>query len=269
MLSAGVTGRPPVSPIGLVATIRRRCHQVSSVLLHDNVAVMQRDPIPVRERTRRTVRSELAQLAVSLFVDKGYDETTIDDLAAAAGMSKRTFFRYFASKEELVLGKYEYFGEQLSEDLAARPAGEPIWVSLRQIFERVADHVENDARRAESVAMEKIVRDHPTLNASYLERVSRMQELVLEEARTRTGRSDPADPRTAAIVGAAFSCLIAAWTTWPAWPHSGREVCWSWCWGGLVCGKRSRNVKRALRLRSRNTSGRRHLANRPLRDSPV
>src|SRR5439155_716872 len=83
---------------------------------------MGQDPIPVRERTRRAVRGELAQLAVSLFVEKGYDETTIDDLAAAAGMSKRTFFRYFASKEELVMGKYEFFGQQLAEDLAARPA---------------------------------------------------------------------------------------------------------------------------------------------------
>jgi AcrR family transcriptional regulator len=184
------------------------------VLLCDNVVVMLRDPLPVRERTRRAVRGELAQLAVRLFVEQGYDETTIDDLAAAAGMSKRTFFRYFASKEELVMGKYEYFGEQLVEDLAARPVDEPVWVSLRQVFARVADYVENDARRAESVAMEKIVRDHPTLNASYLERVSRMQELVLDEVRTRTGRTDPADPRTAAIVGAAFSCLIAAWSTW-------------------------------------------------------
>jgi AcrR family transcriptional regulator len=209
-----VRGGPPLSLIGSLATIRLRCHSVSSLLLCDIVVVMGQDPIPVRERTRRAVRGELAQLAVSLFVEKGYDETTIDDLAAAAGMSKRTFFRYFASKEELVMGKYEFFGQQLAEDLAARPADEPLWVSLRQIFGRVADHVENDARRAESVAMEKIVRDHPTLNASYLERVSRMQELVLDEVRTRTGRSDPADPRTAAIVGAAFSCLIAAWSTW-------------------------------------------------------
>src|SRR6266536_2811056 len=164
MLSAGVRGRLPVSLIGSVATIRQICHQVSNVLLCDIVVVMKRDPLPVRERTRRAVRGELAQLAVSLFVEKGYDETTIDDLAAAAGMSKRTFFRYFASKEELVMGKYEFFGQQLAEDLAARPVDEPLWVSLRQIFGRVADHVENDARRAESVAMEKIVRDHPTLN---------------------------------------------------------------------------------------------------------
>src|SRR6266699_2675504 len=139
---------------------------MSSLLLHDIAVVMQRGPLPVRERTRRAVRGELAQLAVSLFVEKGYDETTIDDLAAAAVMSKRTFFRYFASKEELVMGKYEFFGQQLAEDLAARPAGEPLWVSLRQIFGRVADHVENDARRAEAVAMDNIVRVHPSLNAS-------------------------------------------------------------------------------------------------------
>src|SRR5438045_2410727 len=118
---------------------------------------MPRDPVPVRERTRRTVRGELAQLAMDLFVENGYDETTIDDLAAAAGMSKRTFFRYFASKEDLVMGKYEVLGEQLAEDLAARPADEPIWVSLRQVFGQIVDHVESEARRTASVAMEKIV----------------------------------------------------------------------------------------------------------------
>jgi AcrR family transcriptional regulator len=175
---------------------------------------MKRDPLPVRERTRRAVRDELAQLAKDLFVEKGYDETTIDDLAAAAGMSKRTFFRYFASKEELVMGKYEILGEQLAEDLAARPADEPIWASLRQVFGRVVESFGSEARGATTVAMENIVREHPALNASYLERVSRMQELLLDEARTRTGWTDPADPRTAAIVGAAFSCLLAAWDTW-------------------------------------------------------
>src|SRR6266536_4414304 len=155
---------------------------MSSVLLCDSVVVMQSHPLPVRERTRRAVRGELAQLAVDLFVERGYDETTIDDLAAAAGMSKRTFFRYFASKEELVMGKYEVLGEQLAEDLAARPAGEPIWVSLRQVFGRVVEYSESEARGTASVAMEKIVRDHPALNASYLERVSRIQELLLDEA---------------------------------------------------------------------------------------
>src|SRR3954453_17784829 len=123
---------------------------------------MTNPPLSVRERSRRAVREELTQLAQSLFVAKGYDETTIDDLAAAAGMSKRTFFRYFASKEDLVVGKYEVLGEQLAEDLAARPADEPIWASLRQVFGRLVEHMESEARGATAVAMENIVRDHPT-----------------------------------------------------------------------------------------------------------
>src|SRR6266516_2187558 len=113
-----------------------------------NLHPMKRDTLPVRERTRRAIRDELTQLAKDLFVEKGYDETTIDDLAAAAGMSKRTFFRYFASKEELVMGKYEILGEQLAEDLAARPADEPIWASLRQVFGRVVEYFESEARGA-------------------------------------------------------------------------------------------------------------------------
>src|SRR5947199_10224343 len=121
---------------------------------------MKRDPLPVRERTRRAVRGELTQLAVDLFVEKGYDETTIDDLAAAAGMSKRTFFRYFASKEELVMGKYEFLGQQLAETLPARPAAEPPWVPLRQTSGRAAVHVETNPRRPESVPWEKLVRGH-------------------------------------------------------------------------------------------------------------
>src|SRR5436189_5890623 len=132
---------------------------MSNLRLCATLHLMKRDPLPVRERTRRAVRGELAQLAVGLFVEKGYDETTIDDLAAAAGMSKRTFFRYFASKEELVMGKYEILGEQLAEDLAARPADEPIWASLRRVFGRVVEYFESEARGATAVAMENSVRD--------------------------------------------------------------------------------------------------------------
>src|SRR6266545_7692516 len=111
MLSAGVRGGWPV-PHGLDShhtlddTQCQVCGFMPFLALRANLHTMKRDPLPVRERTRRAVRDELTQLAKDLFVEKGYDETTIDDLAAAAGMSRRTFFRYFASKEELVMGKY-------------------------------------------------------------------------------------------------------------------------------------------------------------------
>lgn len=176
--------------------------------------MQQSNPVPVRERTRRAVRAELAMLAQDLFVAQGYDETTIDDIAAAAGMSRRTFFRYFASKEGLVLGKYEIVGDRLAEALAARPHDEPIWVSLRRAFDVVVDYFADDPDATRTVAMERIIQSNPALTAGQLERISRTQDQLLDIVRDRTGRHDPNDTRAAAIVGAAFSCLIAAKSTW-------------------------------------------------------
>lgn len=177
--------------------------------------MQQNGPVPVRERTRRAVRAELTMLAQGLFVANGYNETTVDDIAAAAGMSRRTFFRYFASKEELVLGKYEILGDRLVEAIAARPNDEPIWISLRRALDVVAEYFDA-TRGSQAVAMERIIQDNPALAAGFLERVSRAQGLIADIVRKRIGRQDPTDPRAAAIVGAAYSCFIAAKSTWIA-----------------------------------------------------
>ena len=176
--------------------------------------MQQSNPVPVRERTRRALRAELTMLAQDLFVAKGYDETTIDDVAAAAGMSRRTFFRYFASKEDLVLGKYEILGDRLADALAARPQEEPIWVSLRRAFDIVVDYFADDPDATRTLAMERIIQGNPALTAGQLERVSRTQAQLLDIVRERTGGHGPTDPRAAAIVGAALSCLIAAKSAW-------------------------------------------------------
>ncbi|RAE95373.1 TetR family transcriptional regulator, partial [Burkholderia multivorans] len=52
----------------------------------------------LRERKRRLMQAEITAIALRLFRERGYSETTVDDLAAASGMSRRTFFRYFPSK---------------------------------------------------------------------------------------------------------------------------------------------------------------------------
>jgi AcrR family transcriptional regulator len=175
-------------------------------------------PVGMRERTRRIVRSELTVVAQDLFVEHGYDATTVDQIAAAAGMSKRTFFRYFASKDDLVIGKYDLFGDKMADALTTRPADEPVWQSLRRVFDIVVGYMEDPQQRARNDAMERIVQSTPTLNAGYLQKVSRMQRLLVDGVRARltNPQADLSDPRPAAIVGAAFACLIAAQTTWSA-----------------------------------------------------
>jgi AcrR family transcriptional regulator len=173
-------------------------------------------PVPIRERTRRLAQTELTSVAQDLFVAQGYDSTTVDQIAAAAGMSKRTFFRYFASKDDLVIGKYDLFADRMAEALDERPGDEPVWESLRRVFDITLDYVQDDQQRARNDAMDEIVRSTPQLYARYLEKMQRVQQLLIGRAAARLTdhEYDPADPRPAAIVGAAFACMQAARQSW-------------------------------------------------------
>jgi AcrR family transcriptional regulator len=173
-------------------------------------------PIPIRERTRRLAQTELTSVAQDLFVAQGYDGTTVDQIAAAAGMSKRTFFRYFPSKDDLVIGKYDLFADRMAEALDDRPADEPVWESLRRVFDLTLDYVQDDHQRARNEAMDEIVRSTPQLYARYLEKMQRVQELLIGRvaARLTDRECDPSDPRPAAIVGAAFAAMHAARQAW-------------------------------------------------------
>jgi AcrR family transcriptional regulator len=172
-------------------------------------------PTPIRERTRRLAQTELTSVAQDLFLEHGYEATTVDQIAAAAGMSKRTFFRYFPSKDDLVIGKYDLFGDRMADALDARPTDESVWASLRRVFDITLDYVRDDHQRARNDAMERIVQTTPQLTARYLEKMQRLQTLLTGRVATRLGLADtPNDPRPAAIVGAAFACMQAARLAW-------------------------------------------------------
>ncbi|ANP74481.1 TetR family transcriptional regulator [Cryobacterium arcticum] len=175
-------------------------------------------PLSIRERTRRLAQTELTVVAQDLFLEHGYDGTTVDQIAAAAGMSKRTFFRYFASKDDLVIGKYDLFGDRVAEALDARPVDEPVWESLRRVFDLTLEYVEDDRARARNDAMEQIVRGSAQLNARYLEKMQRVQEILVGRVADRLVRQAQGsnDAKPIAIVGAAFACMQAARTAWLA-----------------------------------------------------
>ncbi|MFF1531530.1 TetR/AcrR family transcriptional regulator [Cellulomonas sp. NPDC058312] len=169
----------------------------------------------LRERTRRAVQAELIDVAQQLFVEQGYELTTVDQIAAAAGMSKRSFFRFFGSKEAIITGKYEAVIEVFVESLRGRPGDEPLWTSLRRIFDYVVDYAD-DAELAQRMAtIDAIVQSSDVLRGAHFARLDRAQEMLTQVARDRasaTGKEwgDPGDPSPRAIVGAAFACLQAA-----------------------------------------------------------
>lgn len=82
-------------------------------------------------RAPTTSRDELSHVALTLFMQKGFDETTIDDIVASAGIGRRTFFRYFSSKNELPWGDFDRLLETMREDLAAVDPDTPLMDALR------------------------------------------------------------------------------------------------------------------------------------------
>lgn len=168
----------------------------------------------LRERTRLAVRQQLLDAALALFVKQGYEATTVDEIAVAAGMSKRSFFRYFGSKEDVILGKHERLGEQFVDALRARPLDEPLWTSLRRMFDGVVDYMTDPAQAAGAAELQGVINGSASLRAAYLDRMLGNQTRIADAARERAGAAgrpwDEADPAPLALVGSAFACLAAA-----------------------------------------------------------
>jgi AcrR family transcriptional regulator len=166
-------------------------------------------PLTLRDRARRAVQGELVDIALRLFVENGYDEVRVDQIAEAAGMSKRSFFRYFSGKDALLLGKYDRLGEDLAAALAERPATEATWPALRRMFDGIVDYISDPQRAVQSEAIDRIIQASETLRAGYLERMQRAQERIVAVIMERSG-GRIGELEAAAAVGAAFSALSTA-----------------------------------------------------------
>lgn len=103
----------------------------------------------------------------------------------------------------------------MAEALDVRPADEPIWESLRRVFDITLDYVQDDDQRSRNDAMEAIIRSTPQLYAGYLEKMQRTQNLLIGRVAKRLDKRSGGDDLTAAaIVGAAFACMQVATAAW-------------------------------------------------------
>ncbi|WP_211304794.1 TetR family transcriptional regulator [Umezawaea tangerina] len=167
----------------------------------------------LRDRARRAMRAEVAVVAFDLFARRGFDHTTVDDIARAAGMSRTSFFRYFPTKEDVVLGHLEELGGLIEATVKARPCGEDPWLGLRAGFQAAYESSGSSPVRALSLG--RMLAETPSLKARQVEKQARWQNLLVPEVARRLGLADdPADPRPRALVAAALGCLDAAFQAW-------------------------------------------------------
>src|SRR5262245_6153287 len=112
-------------------------------------AVAESDrPMGLRAMKRQRLRSDLIQAALTLFGEDSFDDITIEDIVAAAGVSRRTFFRYFSCKEDVVFDWMREQGEYMLGVLKERPPKESPLQSVMHMILKLADYHDADPKRA-------------------------------------------------------------------------------------------------------------------------
>jgi len=171
----------------------------------------------LRQRKRARTRAALIAAALDLFERQGYEATTIDEIAAAADVSPRTFFRYFATKEEVALG--DDLGPEILRLLVARPTDEPMLESVRRVIIDGLALISEDDRQA-LLARLKIVYRTPPLRARRWEFQLEMGRITGAIVAERRGLP-PDDLGSRVTAAAAFTAIEVAMDHWQQ--RDGRE----------------------------------------------
>ncbi|MER5474523.1 TetR family transcriptional regulator [Streptomyces sp. NPDC002935] len=167
-------------------------------------------PLGLRERKKRQTRDRVRREAYRLFAEHGYEATTVDQIAEAAEISPSTFFRYFPSKEDVVI--QDEYDPALVEALRARPAGEPIVEAILQSLKGPLGRM-LDRDREELLLRTRITFTDPAIRARSVGEQERSEREIAAIIAERSGRdaSDLAVKCAAAAIIAVFATLVRHW----------------------------------------------------------
>jgi AcrR family transcriptional regulator len=167
----------------------------------------------LREKRKRQLRRELSQHAILLFTQKGFEQTTIDEIVDPLAISKRTFFRYFATKEDLVFAWYEELTGELVRALEARPKAEAPFESVCETLLSLLHYYDQNPKWA--LTMTRLAKATPALLGKSFEKRSiweRELTKVLVKRLPNAPTRDLTARVTVAAALAAFTCGIDEWT---------------------------------------------------------
>jgi AcrR family transcriptional regulator len=161
----------------------------------------------LRERKKQKTKVAIQRAALRLFKRQGYEETTVEQIAAAADISESTFFNYFPSKEDVVI--YDEYDPQIFAALATGKHDEPLATSIEKLIATLGDLFEADHDAIYERA--KLSLEVPELRAHAWEELEKARDQMGAIIATRTGRP-ASDLRvrvvSIALVGAAFEAAM-------------------------------------------------------------
>ena len=159
--------------------VRRLCYSVHEAMRPTDTNEAVQDEIVVvpnfRARKQQAVREIIWEAAIDLFEQKGYDETTVDEVAQAAGISQRSFFRYFATKGDLMAYALVTYADQLIAAIDACPDSYSLGEVFRETLVQVAQEAVTHPRTRKIF---EILSNSAAAAAAEMSRLAEVQALV-------------------------------------------------------------------------------------------
>lgn len=162
-------------------------------------------------RKQQMVRDAIWDAAIDLFAGKGFDETTVEDIARAAGTSRRSFFRYFASKNDLMAQPIVSYGNVLTESILHCPSGLPLPAVVRHVVHEVT---QLSAAYPQARKVMAIAEKYPAAREAQAARVAGLQEAVEAAFAERCRRSGDDDLTVHVVAGLTLLVLSATFRAW-------------------------------------------------------
>jgi AcrR family transcriptional regulator len=159
----------------------------------------------LRERKKLATRLALHEAALRLVAERGLDAVSVDDIAARADVSPRTFFNYFPSKDDAVVGLDPTAPRQLAEQFTARPADESPVAALRALHREMAAEMAEDPELW-PLRM-KVIDGHPALMARLIAGFGESERVLAEAIAERTGTRSGVDVYPT-LLAAAQACVL-------------------------------------------------------------
>lgn len=167
----------------------------------------------LREVTRQAARERISAVAIELFAERGYDATTVEEIAAAAGISERTFFRYFATKDEAFFSRASADTQTLIDHVLGRPLGEAPWVALQSAVDRTLQELDLTESNNVSQTHRAIIARSPDLLAHQFTRLADSLDAISEalwERWAAAAGSAADDPHARILIRTLASSMLSA-----------------------------------------------------------
>ncbi|MEO3973263.1 TetR family transcriptional regulator [Streptomyces sp. CAU 1734] len=175
-------------------------------------------PSGLRERKKQLTRHALVRAALELFTTRGYERTTVDEIAEAVEVSQRTFFRYFAGKEDAALAVQQVVAAHFTATLRERPPAESPFEAMRNAllisWETIGDTIEEIVPIELHMRSYLMIESTPALLAVHLRRALELEDEVTEIIAGREGLDAGTDPRPRVAVAAFGGVTRVAGRQW-------------------------------------------------------